>query len=225
MAPPSDDHVRTSLGAFVLGHLDAAEAHDVRLHVEGCSACRAEAVELASVAAMLPKADLERLGPPAEVPVTTLGNVLTRIERERALRGRVRGKSVVARFVAVAAALALLAGAATLSADQAAQPPGGQTVALAASSVGVLGEAVIHDDFGSTWVELNASGLEPGETYAVWLEEAGGDRSPLGTFTGVGGDLYISLYSTLPRDRAASIGVSTPDGSTVLQGSIPAQTA
>ena len=55
----------------------------------------------------------------------------------------------------------------------------------------------------TTWVELTVSGLPVGETYAVWLEEAGtGERSPLGTFTGVAGELYISLYSTLPRDRA-----------------------
>ena len=65
--------------------------------------------------------------------------------------------------------------------------------------------------------------LTKGETYAVWLEETGtGERSPMGTFTGVEGDLYISLYSLLPRDRAVSVGVSTPDGVTVMEGAIPA---
>ena len=47
----------------------------------------------------------------------------------------------------------------------------------------------------------------------------------MGTFTSVDGDLYISLYSTLPRDRAASIGVSDPDGSVVMRGSIPDRTS
>ena len=83
---------------------------------------------------------------------------------------------------------------------------------------GVLGEAVVHDDPDATWVELTTSGLAPGETYAVWLGEEGSEeRAPMGTFTAVAGDLYISLYSTLPRDRAGSIGVSDADGSTVMQ--------
>jgi hypothetical protein len=100
--------------------------------------------------------------------------------------------------------------------------PSGEIVSMTASEPDVEGEAVIHEDPRSTWVELTTTGLAEGETYAVWLEEAGtGERSPMGTFTGVEGDLYISLYSTLPRDRAASVGVSTPDGVTVMEGAIP----
>ena len=72
---------------------------------------------------------------------------------------------------------------------------------------------MVHEDPDATWVELTTSGLSPGETYAVWLVETGTEtRAPMGTFTAVDGDLYISLYSTLPRDRAGSIGVSDADG-------------
>jgi hypothetical protein len=81
---------------------------------------------------------------------------------------------------------------------------------------------VVHDDPDATWVELKTSGLSAGQIYAVWLEETGTrDRAPMGTFTAVEGDLYISLYSTLPRDRAAAIGVSSRDGSTVMEGPVP----
>ncbi len=106
------------------------------------------------------------------------------------------------------------------------EPEGGEVVAMVAAQPGVVGEAVVHEDPQSTWVELTTSGLAAGETYAVWLEEVGtGARAPLGTFVGVEGNLYISLYSTLPRERAASVGVSTPDGDTVMEGTIPAPTA
>ena len=80
-----DDHVRASLGAYVLGHLEPAEATAVRAHLDGCSACRAEAAALAPVADMLPLADPERVGAPAEPgpPPALLDEVLGRIERER----------------------------------------------------------------------------------------------------------------------------------------------
>ena len=47
----SVDHrtIRESLGAYVLGHLDADETTAVRAHLDGCASCRTEADEIASV--------------------------------------------------------------------------------------------------------------------------------------------------------------------------------
>ncbi|MGZ8597458.1 MAG: zf-HC2 domain-containing protein [Actinomycetota bacterium] len=227
MTPRPDDHVRPLLGAFVLGHLEPGEAAAVRAHLDECRECRHDADQLAPVADLLPLADPERTGasPPDEPPREMLEHVLGRIERERHERSRNRRRSVLARVAAVAAALAIVTLIATIASDPT-EPRGGEVVAMIAAEPGVLGEAVIHDDPKSTWVELTTSGLATGETYAVWLEESGtGARSPLGTFVGVEGDLYISLYSTLPRDRAASVGVSTPDGDTVMEGTIPVPTS
>jgi hypothetical protein len=225
MTARPDDHVRPLLGAFVLGHLGPADVTAVRAHLEGCAVCRVEAAELAAVAALLPRADPERLGTSAEPPGEMLDQVLSRIQRERGIRARSRRRSVAMRLGAVAAVLALVAvvGQFALAPPE---PSGGEVVALTAARPGVLGEAVLHEDPRSTWVEITTSGLSSGETYAVWFEETGsGDRSPLGTFVGVEGDLYISLYSTLPRDHVASIGVSTPDGSTVMEGRVPVPVA
>lgn len=213
--------MRHALGAFVLGHLDEREATAVRAHLDGCGECRREAAELEVVADLLPLADPERLGVVAHPPRRMLDDVLARIRQERRSSDRVRRRTMVARLGAVAAALAvvLVAGLVVWPTSDA---PSGEIVALTASRRGVVGEAVIHEDPRATWVELTTSGLTAGETYAVWLEESEtGQRAPLGTFTGVEGDLYISLYSTLPRDRAIAIGVSAPDGSTVLEGAIP----
>lgn len=221
MTPRPEDHVRPLLGAFMLGHLVPDESAAVRAHLDGCPACREDAAELAPVADLLPLADPERVGAPAEPPREMLDEVLTRIEQAREARHRARRRSIVVRVSAVAAALALALVVAVV-ALQPSPSPSGEVVAMTATLPGVRGEAVVHDDPGATWVELTTSGLAAGETYAVWLEEAGTrERAPLGTFIGVEGDLYISLYSTLPRDRAASIGVSVPDGSTVMEGTIP----
>lgn len=227
MTPRPDDHVRPLLGAFVLGHLEPAEASAVRGHLDVCRACRRDAAELVPVADLLPLADPERIGATegSEPPLEMLDAVLERIEHERRERDRGRRRSVGARVAAVAAALVIVTVFATIASDPS-EPRGGEVVAMVTAQPGVMGEAVVHEDPQSTWVELTTSGLAAGETYAVWLEEVGtGDRAPLGTFVGVEGHLYISLYSTLPRERATAVGVSTPDGDTVMEGTIPPLTA
>lgn len=227
MSPRPDDHVRPLLGAYVLGQLDPVEALDVGAHVQRCTACREEADELAAVAELLPLADPERVeGPGPQPSGALLDEVMVRIRRERGERRRARRRGVTVRVATVAAALAAVLAVALVSTQPEPDGPAPQTVALTALRPGVEGEAVIHEDPSSTWVELTTSGLAPGETYAVWLEETGsGERAPLGTFVGVEGDLYISLYSTLPRERAGSIGVSTPDGAIVMAAPIePAST-
>lgn len=221
MTPRHDDHARLLLGALALGQLEADEAVAVRAHLDACAACREEASQLASVADLLVLADPDRVAAPTEPPREMLDEVLTRIERERAHRVRGRRRSVAVRFGALAAALSALSLVAVLVAEPSPSESAPEVVAMTPSRPGVLGEAVVHEDPESTWVELTASGLVPGETYGVWLETGSGERSPLGSFVGVEGDLYISLYSMLPRDRAASVGVSSPDGVTVMEGSIP----
>lgn len=220
MAPRPDDHAGPMLGPFVLGHLDPHEAAAVRAHLDGCPACRTEAAELGAVAALLPLVDPDRVGAPAEPPRGLLDEVLMRIEQEGEARQRGRRRSFAVR-VAAAAALALTLVVAVIALWPSSSP-GGEVVAMTAVVPGVQGEAVVHEDPEATWVELTTSGLSVGETYGVWFEVHGTrDRAPLGTFTGVEGNLYISLYSTLPRDRAASIGVSASDGSTVMEATLP----
>jgi hypothetical protein len=224
MTPRPGDHVRHSLGAFVLGQLEPEERTAVQAHLDGCPSCRQDAAELVSVARALPLADPERVGAradaPQEAPREMLDVVLTRIEAERDL-DRGRRRSTFVRVGAAAAAVVVVLVVALMSLQP--SEPSGQIVALSTMRPGVLGEAVIHEDPRSTWVELTTSGLAVGETYAVWFEETGtGDREGIGTFVGVEGDLYISLYSPMPRDRVASIGVSTPDGAVVMEGDVPA---
>jgi anti-sigma-K factor RskA len=218
MSPDPGDHVGTALGPYVLGHLEADEAARVRAHLDGCETCRAQADELSSVAALLPLADPGRLGTSIQPPERLLDEVLARIEAERREDTRGRRRSFLV-GMGVAAVVAILV---AVGLTWAPFGDDGEVVSLAAVRSGVAGEAVIHRDRDNTWVELTASGLTEGETYGLWLEETvTRERVRLGTFTAIEGNVYISLYSTLSRERAAVIGVSSTDGEVVMQAPLP----
>jgi hypothetical protein len=216
------EHPRQLLGAFVLGHLEPGESAAIEAHLDGCASCREEERELAAVARLLPAGDPARLGASPAPPPSLLDDVLVRIEGEREDGRRRRRRTFVLRAGVAAAILALTA----FLVVAVPAGPGGEVVALAATRPGVIGEATVHADPGATWVELRTTGLPAGETYAVWLEEEGtGERYRCGTFTGVEGPVYISLYSPLTRDRAVAIGVSTLEGEVVMRSSLPARAA
>jgi len=54
---------RERLGAFALGQLSDSERAATEAHLEGCPDCRAEANALSPMAAMLERADPDRLSP------------------------------------------------------------------------------------------------------------------------------------------------------------------
>jgi hypothetical protein len=57
----------------------------------------------------------------------------------------------------------------------------------------------------------------------VWLERPDGERVPAGTFRGVRDrELTVVLASALPVGQAVAVGVSAEDGTTLLEGQIPA---
>jgi anti-sigma-K factor RskA len=217
------DHPRHLLGSYVLGHLEADEGAALESHLEGCAECRIEAEELRAVATLLPSGDPSRLGATPPPPASLLDDVLVRIDGEREEGRRRRRRTFVLRG-AVAATILALAVAAVIVVP--AGPQGGEVVALAATRPGLSGQAVVHADTDATWIELTTAGLPAGETYAVWLEEEGtGERYRCGTFTAVAGEIYISLYSPLTRDRAAAIGVSSMDGAVLLESPLPTRPA
>ena len=73
----ADDHRiwRERLGAHVLGQLSDEERIATEAHLEGCPDCRAEANALSPMAAMLERADPDRLSPaPAPPPISAIGS-------------------------------------------------------------------------------------------------------------------------------------------------------
>lgn len=215
MAP--EEHVRRLLGAYALGHLDADEAAGVRAHLDGCPSCRAEAEDLSRVGRLLDLVDVERLGaasPP--LPAGLIDRVLDRIGRERAVVGR----RLRRRFgLGIAAAVAVAVGMLVVVAA----PFGGSGEVVALTGMpGVRGEVTLHGRGSSQYVELLTEGLPVGETFAMWVRDGHtGERVRCGTFRVAPGTIHIALYSSVPRNRADEVGVSTLGGAVVMHAPLP----
>jgi hypothetical protein len=212
----SEEHVRKRLGAFALGQLSPGEAAAVEAHLEGCPSCWAEAAELSRVAALLPLADPDRLDASRTPPEGLLERVFARIREERAAERRRRRRAIAAR-VGLGLAAALIAVVVAIAPFRSS----GEVVTLAAPA-GVTGEITLHARETSQYVELQTRGLPVGEMFAMWImDRETGERVPCGTFRVTPGSIHIALYSSVPRDRASEVGVSTLDGEVVMRAPIP----
>jgi len=210
-------HVHRQLGAYVLGQLSPSETVAVEAHLEGCAECRREADELAGVANLLPLANPERLGATISPPSDLLDRVFGRIAEERQLVRRRRKRGLLGR-----AGLGLAAALVALVLIVAPFGPQGEVVSLASVLPDVTGEVTLHELPTSQWVELETKGLPVGGTFAVWIQDrATGKRVLCGTFTVTPGPLHIALYSSVARDGAQAVGVSTLDGSVVMRAELP----
>jgi hypothetical protein len=212
----SEEHVRKQLGAFALGQLSPGEAAAVQAHLEGCPGCWTEAAELSRVAALLPLADPDRLDVSPTPPEGLLDRVFERIREERAVERRRRRRALIARM-GLGLAAALIAVVVWLA------PFGdsGEVVTLAAPA-GITGEITLHPRESSQYVELRTQGLAVGDMFAMWVRDREtGERVRCGTFRVTPGNIHITLYSSVPRDRAAEVGVSTLDGEVVMKAPLP----
>lgn len=212
-----ETHVRTQLGAHVLGQLTPTETVSVEAHLEGCAECRREAAELAEVAGLLALANPERLGTTAPPPSDLLDRVFGRIAEERGLVRRRRRRAFLGR-----AGLGLAAALVALVLIVAPFRPGGEVVSLASELPELTGEVTLHELPTSQWVELETNGLPVGETFSMWIQDrATGERVLCGTFIVTPGPLHIALYSSVARDSAQAVGVSRLDGEVVMRAELP----
>ena len=212
----SEEHVRKQLGAFALGQLAPGEAAAVQAHLDGCPECWTEAAELSRVAALLPLADPDRLDIAPTPPEGLLDRVFERIQEERAVERRRRHRAWTAR-VGLGVAAALIAVVVVLAPFDSS----GEVVTLAAPA-GITGEITLHAWETSQYVELQTQGLPVGDMFAMWVKDREtGERVPCGTFRVTPGRIHIALYSSVPRDRAAEVGVSTLDGEVVMKAPLP----
>ncbi|GLX10248.1 zf-HC2 domain-containing protein [Microbispora sp. NBRC 16548] len=69
------EEVRISLGAYVLGALDAEETAEVEAHLENCAACRAELAELSGLPPLLARVSAEDIERAAAPPRAVLDGV------------------------------------------------------------------------------------------------------------------------------------------------------
>lgn len=173
-------HPRDDLAAFVLGALDTEEARAVRVHLDGCEACRAE-VRALNETAFTVAATAER-----DVPVGMRDRIVERARHEGAPR-RASSPSFLDVFrrpvpLAIPVALAVLLaislaayGGARRDSDRYASAlsgiAGARVVALAPTGevAGVRGSLVIPSDGAAPYLILDLPAPPSGKTWEAWV--------------------------------------------------------
>lgn len=154
------DEYREALGALVLGLLDDAEAQDVRAHLEGCAACRAEHDELRRLPRLLGMVPLDQVEHPplpeldAEALVARVAADRRRAHRRRLVRATAAGLGVAA--VAATAGFLLAGSGAT------AEEPADLTLRATDEATGVWAEVALDDVGWGTRISLELAGVEAG---------------------------------------------------------------
>jgi putative zinc finger protein len=209
---------RERIGALVLGQLPEEERFAMEAHLDGCTACRAEAEALAPVAALLERADPDRLEP-APAPPPGLGErIVRRIAAERRADRRKRIRLTLR--LATAAAVVAAAAAAVLMVGGSERATPTQTVAFRSLPHGAYAKATLEPRPWGSEISVHVYGFRRGIRCQVWLRRTDGERVPAGSFRYVyhGGNQAELSAALSPRD-ATAIGLRA--GSKTYVASLP----
>lgn len=211
------DTQRTSLGAYVLGLLPAAEAAALEQHLSGCADCRREVEELSPTASLL--AELKAAPAPAVEPVPVeLGERVSRALADAAAATRrpaVRA-ALLAAVAGAAAAAVLVVGLAVVGTDDPEVPL--EAVSVAVSRPGLDADADLVDHTWGLEVRLTASGFADGRRFRVDVLGADGRRYPAGEFVGTGDrPMLCNLSSAVLREDATGFVVRDTRGRVVAR--------
>lgn len=205
MKADSHQELREFLGAYVLGHLDAAEADAVRAHLASCDQCRAEVAELTPVATALAVARAPEPGRTGQVP-DELGarmDAVIKIEAGRRRRSKVV-RSVGAVLVAASVIVLMVIGVTSLlDRTPAAPTPEVVAVSVDADLDAVSASAGLIAHTWGTEIKLQTTGLEAGATYRAVVLGTDDQEYPAGTFTGTGPNtINCNLQASVLREDA-----------------------
>jgi len=236
----SDPHpVRDLLPAFSLGILDEDESREVKEHLAGCAACRAEAASFHEVTARLAASAPERDLPAGlEARITRAVDARASVAPFPAAPAPRLRRSPWPALTAVAAAAAVLLGAGNLLQWSGAIGPAARGEGTRLDTAVLAGTASAPDAYGTVVLDpkdnkgvLAVTGLPalpPDRQYQLWLVRDGQRRSG-GVFS-PDAEGYGSLLLTVPADFRdfKSFGVSVeprggspaPTGPRVLAGKL-----
>jgi len=178
------DDARLALGSLVLGALGAEEAAQVRVHLRSCAACHAEYEELTGMPRLMglvPIAEATN-GPPVVRPGLR-EEVLRRLAIERGGQRRRRIAWTAAGGVAVAGLAAAIGFG--LADGRAVEAPEPSTQVLAATDAasGVWAKVALDGVAWGTRLDIQLSGVTPGETCQLVAVTADGQREVTSTWT------------------------------------------
>jgi len=166
MADPHQE-LRESLGAFVLGHLDPAEADRVRAHLATCAQCRADLAELTPVATALALAKPASTISAGRVPDELRARMDAAIRSEAGRQRRTRVVRSVGAVLVAASVIVLMVIGVTSLIDRTPTAPTPEVVAVevAAELAAVTASAGLIAHTWGTEVKLQTTGLDDGATY------------------------------------------------------------
>jgi hypothetical protein len=210
------DHAQGLLALDALGRLDPADRPGLDVHLDGCPACRADALELTGAAAALTLADPTHLADDDPGPAGPAGlatTVLTALGREtRRHRRQRRLATAGAGLLAVAAASVALV--LTLGATD----PGGARTLTLTGTPGVQASARLLPESWGTRIDLDERGQGPGQVLTVSMRSEYGVRWLAGTYRTSGtGELQVTLACALPAEEITGLTVTDSAGHDVLQ--------
>jgi hypothetical protein len=234
----TEDHerVRIDLGGYVLGNLTVEEQHTVEAHLESCSACRAELVELEGIPVLLDLARPDAVTPPPPVPrPVSLPERVLPLDRAhgRAFGSTRRSRVLVAATGVVAIAAALVVGVLIGRPDQ---PEFGRTIPLETASAAPApgspgsggtpaGTASLRPTDNGTVVRLDLEGLPADGSWYECTWSSGQGEQSAGTFRPADdGTAHIDLTTAARAYPGWTLTIvehpqGSPDGQAVLQAS------
>jgi len=208
-----DPHVRTELGAYVLGALEPVDRHRVEGHLADCAACREELSELSAMPTLLDRLSAAEAMASYDGVDRLLAGTLERssaVERRRYERTLGRWRWATSLAAAAAAVLAVF-----LWTPWEGEPDRlvVQVVPSAATSQTVEGTVAAYAWEWGTTVELEVASLPPADAYAIWAISESGHRERAGTWgpTAHRG-ARVRGASAIPREQLARVEVTDLDG-------------
>lgn len=170
--------MREGIGSLALGQLGPADESELRVHLEGCPACRREYESLARLAALMPASEPELRAP---APPPGLGDrIADAIETERhgdhRRRFARRGAMAAAAAAAAVVALVLVTSGGTNRADP------DNSLAFTGGAAGVLVSGKLDPTPLGTQIHMRVEGVRSGTLCRVFLQREDGSRSFAGTF-------------------------------------------
>jgi anti-sigma-K factor RskA len=228
MAEACDDRV-DALVDHLAGRLDSDADSALLAHVATCAGCHEELRALSGPADALrryapdaaedahPSPALEDRIAAAIAAAPAGGAAVAAPPRPASLdaaRSRRRRRFATAMVIVAAAAVVVAIVADVAFGHQATLT--GEHVALQGKDSPASAEAVLAPRSFGTQLHIEATGLEPGEVYALWLADSADTKVPAGTFrAGTDGTITGEGRSSLPRDKAVRVWITDPSGATV----------
>lgn len=227
MAPEACRDRAGDLAAAALGRLEPAARTGLEAHVEGCAGCRAELHGLRAVGGLLDRVEWRGAagadagagaavdGAVGVAPPPDLGTRIETSTRSERVARRMRRGAAVAAGAGVAALAAALFVLAPWSASTE-----GRTIRFE-SAADVDAEAVLVERAWGTEIELEASGLEPGDVYWLWITGDDGKRVTAGTFRASAGRARVVAAAALPLHDTRRVWLTDASDAVVLDADLP----